>query len=49
MDMVDPVKEFIEVILRRSHWLWIHICSMLSIIPGVGYFSERLIRITKME
>ncbi|KAK8796934.1 hypothetical protein WA538_000159 [Blastocystis sp. DL] len=39
MDMVDPMKEFIEVILR----------SMLSIIPGVGYFSERLIRITKME
>ena len=49
MDMVDPMKEFIEVILRRSNCFCIHMCSMLSIIPGVGYFSERLIRITKME
>ncbi|KAK8801466.1 hypothetical protein WA171_004608 [Blastocystis sp. BT1] len=39
LDMEDPMQVFIATILK----------SILSILPGVGYFSEKLIRLTKME
>ena len=50
LDMQDPVKEFMATIIKRWQSVKYSVMhSILSVLPGIGYFSEQLMRMTKME